>query len=688
MFLRRILFITLLLNVSCGQTSPLEQKKKILGLLPHLLNNYHFKYVKIDDDLSRQSFSFYLKRLDYNKRFFLKKDIETLENYIDLIDDEIEGQSLEFFTTSYLLLKKRMKEAQTYLYHLDKPFNYNIAESVDLDPQDFDYCANTNELSERWRKLLKHQTVSEIVTVEGRGRGQTNKDKKEKFFQKIESQSRERVRKDFEDMYYRLERLDENDRFTDYVNSILNVFDPHTTYLPPRDEKNFNISMSGKLEGIGAVLQERDGMIKVVRVVPGSASWRQGQLKAGHVILKVGQGKKEPVDIVDMRLDEAVQLIRGKKNSEVRLTVKKLDGEIIVIPIIRDIVILEETFAKSALLSQTGDRQIGYIHLPKFYRDFQSRNERSCAKDVYKELETLKKKNVNGVIIDLRNNGGGSLEDVIEMTGLFIKEGPIVQVKRRQYPASVYRDKDTRVVYDGPLIVMVNSFSASASEIFAAAIQDYGRGVIVGSKSTYGKGTVQNFGPLGRYIPRLGNQAGSVKFTIQKFYRINGGATQLKGVIPDVILPDLYDSIDLGEREMDNAMPWTEIQGQTYDLWHLPYGVSMLKKESAHRVQKHPFFQAVRENSIRLKDQREDQTHPLKLSDYRREYQQQRAESKKFDEIPTTTSLVATPTKTLSRKDEVESEKIASQEEWVNNLQRDVYLEEAFFVMTDILRDY
>ncbi len=687
MLTKLFILFTIFLNISCAENSLQDQKKKILGIVPHLLNNFHFKPIKIDDELSKQSFDFYLKRLDFSKRFFLKEDIEKLKKYINHIDDEIQEQSLEFFLFSHNLIEKRIKEAKIYLQFLDKAFDYNKKEEyINLDTKNLSYAATTQELSNRWKMLLKYQTLLEIITLEDQQKNQTNQ---KRDFAKIEKQARAKVKKYFEDMLVRLEKINENDRFTDYINSILSVYDPHTVYLPPPDEKNFNISISGQLEGIGAVLQEKEGMIKIVRIVPGSASWRQGDLKAGDIILKVGQGKKEPVDIVNMRLDEAVQLIRGKKNSEVRLTVKKINGNIIIIPIIRDIVVLEETFAKSAtLMRKDKDKKIGYIHLPKFYRNFNKKNERSCAKDVEKELKILKEKKVDGIIIDLRNNGGGSLEDAIEMTGLFIKEGPVVQVKRREHKANVYRDDDPKIVYDGPLVVMVNTFSASASEIFAAAIQDYGRGVIVGSKSTYGKGTVQNFGTLSRYLPKLGKQAGSIKFTIQKFYRINGGATQLKGVIPNIILPDIYDTIDIGEREIDNAMAWDEIKRQSYDLWHLPYNIDRLKKNSAKRVNNHLDFKNVLQSSIYLKKQNDDQVQPLNLDEYRREYKTKKAEAKKFESLSLTTSLISAPTKSLSINNKVEAEKIKPQQEWMTNLQKDIYLEEAFFIMEDILVDY
>ena len=355
-----------------------------------------------------------------------------------------------------------------------------------------------------------------------------------------------------------MDKIDESDWLSIYLNSITTIYDPHTAYFPPQDKENFDIAMSGQLEGIGARLTSKGGFIVVAEIVPGSACWRQGQLKVGDKILKVGQGDEEPIDITDMRTDHAVKYIRGKKGTEVRLTVKQVDGSVITIPIIRDIVILEETYTKSAVIDNKG-----YINLPKFYADFSGNGGRDCSDDVKNEILKLKEEGVEGIILDLRNNGGGSLQDVVEMAGLFIKEGPIVQVKAKVGKPRVYSDTDESVYYDGPLVVMVNTYSASASEILAAAMQDYGRAVIVGgSPTTFGKGTVQRAFDLDGFVSEAYDEIkplGALKLTLQKFYRIDGGTTQLKGVTPDIILPDTWSYLNVGEKDQEFPIPWDEI---------------------------------------------------------------------------------------------------------------------------------
>ncbi|MEO1715046.1 MAG: S41 family peptidase, partial [Bacteroidota bacterium] len=369
------------------------------------------------------------------------------------------------------------------------------------------------------------------------------------------------VLKTFDDWYERLEKRKRSDYLSIYINSITNVFDPHTSYFEPIEKQNFDINMSGKLEGIGARLQSDGNYTKITSVIVGGPAWKQGDLKENDKIMKVAQDGEDPIDVTGMQLDDVVSQIRGEKGTKVILTVKKIDGSIADIEIVRDVVILEEGFAKSLILHTTAKEKVGFISLPRFYDDFYDEEGRSCARDVATEIDKLKKENVRGIILDLRNNGGGSLRDVVTMSGFFIEKGPIVQVKARGRSPEVLEDNDPSVKWDGHLIVMVNQFSASASEILAAALQDYERAVIVGSTSTFGKGTVQRFYNLDRAIPGYSELKpfGEIKLTTQKFYRIDGGSTQLKGVTPDIILPDMYSYIETGEKEQEYPMNWTQI---------------------------------------------------------------------------------------------------------------------------------
>jgi carboxyl-terminal processing protease len=472
-----------------------------------------------------------------------------------------------------------------------------------------------------------------------------------------------------------------------YFNAITSIYDPHTEYYAPKDKANFDIGMSGQLEGIGAQLQEKDGFIKVTNIVPGSASWRQGQLKTGDIIMKVAQGNAEPVDITDMQLDDAVQLIRGKKGTEVRLTVKKPDASIVIIKLIRDIVVMEETFAKSVILK--GEKKLGYIKLPSFYADFNGKGGHSCAKDVKKEIEKLKEENVEGIILDLRNNGGGSLGDVVEMAGLFIEKGPIVQVKSKTGSAYVMDDKDPATIYDGPLTIMVNSNSASASEIMAAAIQDYKRGVIVGtSQSTFGKGTVQRFFDLDEYLPEKFSSLkplGQVKITTQKFYRINGGATQLKGVTPDIVIPDPYYLLDQGEKEQDYPIAWDEIAPSTYKVWEQKYSIERLKANSAARIQSDSSFISIEATAKRLRKQKDSTIVSLNYDKYLIEKKQAEAEAKKAEKLDKEISkieiIALKPTVPVFEGDTLKASK---EKEWYKTIKKDLYLNETVLIMNEM----
>jgi len=466
---------------------------------------------------------------------------------------------------------------------------------------------------------------------------------------------------------------------------LVNIYDPHTGYYPPKDKENFDIYMSGQLEGIGAQLQVIDGKIKVSRIVPGSASWKQGQLKAGDFIYAVGQGDTEMVDVTDMRLDNAVKLIRGKKGTEVRLKVKKIDGSFVIIPIIRDVVILEETYAKSVIL--LNNISAGYIKLPKFYMNMNKKGGRSCAEDVKKELDKLKAEGIDGLILDLRNNGGGSLQDAVRMAGFFIKQGPIVQIKARAGAPYVLRDTDPEVYYDGPMIVMVNSFSISASEIVAAALQDYGRAIILGSEFTYGKGTVQRFLNLDNFIS--GGQSGlkplgSLKLSTQKFYRINGGATQLCGVASDIVLHDNYSFIDVGEKQLDNYLPWDEIAPGVYYKSKAVNNLDNIRKKSENRILNNLNFQLIEENAKRIKSLQDQTTASLNIKEFRREIAVLDKEAKKYEKIAKDSTGLEIAHLIIDLKEqENDSTKMERAANWSKKLSKDIYLFEA----TEVLKD-
>ncbi len=538
--------------------------KRLLGGLKQL----HFQPVSIDDDFSTKAFDLYMDRLDSGKRWLTQQDIQQMKKYRTKIDDEAEAGTYELFDLSVELIKKSIDKTQAYYREaIDQSTDLNRSDRIELDGEKKTVAKNDEELKARWKKMIAYEIMTELADMLKK-QEEGDEDLKGKSKEDLLKDARAQVLKDFDKWYKRIDKRKRTDYLTVYINSLTNVFDPHTSYFAPKDKENFDIRMSGTLEGIGAQLRPDGDNTVVVKIIPGGPAWKQKELEAKDIITKVAQKGEEPVDVTGMVLDDVVQLIRGKKGTKVDLTIKKVDGTVKTITITRDIVQLEDSYAKSVILDFPGKiNNIGYIKLPQFYADFSRRNGRSCAKDIAKELEKLKGYNVNGIILDLRNNGGGSLRDVQRMSGFFIEEGPIVQVKARNHSPEILEDKDPKVQYDGPLIVMVNSFSASASEILAAALQDYGRAIIVGSNATFGKGTVQRFIDLDQGIK--GNSditpLGELKLTIQKFYRVNGGSTQLKGVTPDIVLPDRYHYFELGEREHEFAMEWTEINPVRYE---------------------------------------------------------------------------------------------------------------------------
>ena len=666
--------------------------KVLVGLITQSLQIYHYKKSNINDEFSKNVYTYYIEALDYGKKFLLKSDIKKFEKFEDKIDDEIDNRTFEFFDLSTEILAQRTEEVKEY-YHkiLAKPFDFNKKETIELDPEKREFFSSKKESYEYWRKFLKYSTLQKLYSLEKK---QNKEREKEDFsgeiksMKQLEIEARDEVLKTYDSWFERLSEFDRNDRFTIYLNSITAVFGPHTQYLPPRAKENFDINMAGKLEGIGATLTKKDGYVQVIKIVPGSACWKQGELEADDKILKVAQADSLPVSIVDMRLDDAVQLIRGKKGTEVRLTVEKIDGSVKVIPIIRDVVILAETYAKSIIVTDKDSTiKIGYIYLPQFYDDFNDKNGRSCAADVKAEVVKLKKANVAGIILDLRNNGGGSLQDAITMSGLFIEKGPIVQVKTRNQSTKIHKDRDPNILFDDELVIMVNTFSASASEILAAAMQDYQRAVIYGSKSTHGKGTVQTFVDLDNLTRNASiKPLGALKLTIQKFYRINGGATQLRGVTPDIVFPNMYKYIeDVGEKELDYVLQWDKIKPAEYFTWDRTYDLEQVTLNSQQRMQNDTMFTMIDQNAKRLQEERDETLVSLNYEIYKQEEEDYTKASKKFNiakKQKTDLNFYLTPEDiSLMETDTLIN---ISYKDWQKGLQKDVFIKEALFILKDM----
>jgi carboxyl-terminal processing protease len=624
-----VLLLTLLPVGSWGKdVEPFDTNRaRLLGhMLQQQLSGKHYSQKPTDDALSSAAFDLYLKQLDFQKRFLLQEDVTKLELFRNQIDDSIRRGRLELPLLGRDLLNRRITQVQTIITELfQEKIDPTVVESIETDSKKISYAENLTELRERWRKIIKGQIFSRYISLREDDIGLDDDGKllpvDEDTDVELLFQAKEKVAKTDHNLLKRMLEETSQDHYDRYLNAIARAYDPHTAYLPPTTKEDFDIQMSGSLEGIGATLREDDGYIKVVRVIPGSAAARQGQLAADDIILKVAEGDDDPVDITDTRIRDAVALIRGKKGTEVRLTVKKADGSRLVIPIVRDVVEIKETFVKGTTITDDKSGQtFGYIKIPSFYRDYSGKTNRNCTDDLRQELKKQSKEKISGLILDLRNNGGGSLSDAVSTTGLFFKTGPVVQIRSGSGQTQVMSDNDPSVEYAGPMIVLVNRFSASASEILAGALQDYGRALIVGDEHTHGKGTVQALLDLDRFVNLRGMEQymplGAVKITIQKFYRISGESTQEKGVISDIELPSRLAGLKSGEKYLDNALPWDHIASATYQRWEpAPKNILELKQHSEARIKKNKKFQEIISDANNAIKRREETQQSLLLKD-------------------------------------------------------------------------
>ncbi|MCB0374469.1 MAG: carboxy terminal-processing peptidase, partial [Sinomicrobium sp.] len=635
-----LLIAALLAVASCSFTSKQfnnpDKDKLLLELIAYVLEKGHFDPKAMDDTFSEMVFNDYINALDPLKRYFIKPDLDEFERYKRQIDDQIRNSDLTFFDLTYTRLMTRIKESQDiYRNVLSQPFDYTVNETINTDYETQPYAADKKQLTERWRKQLKFSTLS---GYDNRMEEEKQKKEKDAAYQiktkaELEKEARASALKTIDEYFNLVDDLERKDWFSQYLNAIVEAFDPHTFYFAPTDKERFDTSMSGKYTGIGARLQKKNDNIKVVEIIPGGPVWRGQQLSVEDEILKVAQENEEYVDIVGMRLDDAVQLIKGDKGTRVKLTVKRVDGTIEEVTIVRDVVELEESYLKSSVVEKNNKR-FGVIKLPKFYMDFKDYKERNAASDVKQEIERLKKDGMEGLVIDLRDNGGGSLKAVVDMAGLFIKEGPVVQVKNSGQRKEVLKDTDDRIYWDGPLVILVNELSASASEILAAAMQDYKRAVVLGSRQTYGKGTVQNIIDLNEIIRN--NQhgdLGALKITTQKFYRINGNSTQLEGVKSDVVVPDRYSFIDIGERDQENPLPWDKIEPAYYQEWDGYIDYEETIKKSKERMSANAQLKLIEENARWIKQQQDNHLYPLRYEDYKKRLDEDEALAERFKAI-------------------------------------------------------
>ena len=675
------------------QDPPVNDKEAVIltGVLS-FLENVHYQPKPLDDQFSAAVYKSFIERLDGSKRYFTQEDIKKLSSYETKIDDQVKAKTFEFFNETNSILGLRMAEVEGY-------FNELIAQKIDLDKKDniildgekLPFAKNSKELKEYWAKFIRYEVLTRVERKIKDQNAPENKETK-KSIDTLVANVKVDIKKTFGEWFARLNKMKREDRFESYLSSITNYYDPHTEYFNPKEKDDFDINMSNKLEGIGARLMQDGEYVKVSEIVVGGPAWKGKQLQADDVIRTVTQKGGEPLDITGMRLDDVVTKIRGPKGTVVVLEVKKKDGKVENIEIMREEVILDEALAKSSIIDINEEiSRIGYIFLPKFYSSFDREGGTSCAVDIAKEIEKLKKENVNGIILDLRNNSGGSLTDVVDMSGLFIEKGPIVQVKQTNSAPYIYEDKNPEVNYNGPLIVMVNNFSASASEILAAAMQDYKRAIIVGS-TTYGKGTVQRFYDLDRGIRGYDNfkPLGSLKMTMQKFFRINGGSTQFKGVSPDISLPDLWMYMDYGEKEYDYPLAYSEIAPVKYGQNVVRFeNLEKVKSLSTARTSVKEEFKLIEEEAKMLKRNKDITSFPLALKDFQKMIAEREKDDEKFkalfkDEIP---NLAVRNLKVDVEKMKGDEPKIKRNDDWISTLKKDVYLFESMLIMKDMIEN-
>lgn len=708
-----LLFIALFLSFQYGKrnksnlNAQSNEQNIIMETVMNIIKLGHYSPRTLNDSISNSAFDKFFETIDYEKKYFSQQDLKDFEKYRFKLDDEVNANSLDFFNKITVLFRNKLKDSEaTYKNILSKPFSFNNNDSLNLDFKKIAFPANDKALQSRWYEILKYRTLVKYHDLK-EAEDKKVKDSANyvaKSFDTLESEARASVLKIQERANKRLTKLTDNELFSIYLNSITGTMDPHTTYMLPNDRKRFDEMMSGGFIGIGASLQETDeGKIKITHVITGSPAWKVGKLKAEDIIMQVAQGEEVPVDIDGYEINDVIKLIRGKKGTEVRLTVLHSDGTKEVVPIIRDEVVYDEVFAKSSIVEKDG-KKIGYIYLPEFYADFDGKSTgRRSGKDVENEVKKLMSENVEGIVLDVRNNGGGSLADVIEMAGIFLGRSPVVQVRTNGNNIAPYSSRQSAPLYTGPLAIMINGRSASASEILAAVLQDCGRAVIVGSNS-FGKGTVQNIIPLDQALDKnisqrivdmfnqtKGNNAnydgiGSLKLTIQKFYRINGGSTQLKGVAPDIYLPDAYDQLDIySEKKDPAALPWDKINPVNYTKWTNPAPLSLLNNKSEARTRNNETFRLITQTGSRLKKQQDNNTVYLNYNKYLDKLKEGKDINDRIEALEKSMDnkmVVINPKDDLAKVN-IDEESKKKNKEWLDNLKSDVYVGETVNIMMD-----
>ena len=673
----------------------LNRQQQLLVGLGMIIEQRHYAPKEIDDAFSQKIFDEFLNSLDGEKNIFLQSDIDKLSEFKTTIDDEVHGRAaMQFYPSAIAIFQERIASIKPFYQQvLSKPFDFTKDVMFQPVSDSVDYPANEAAAKQAWTDRLKYRTLvayNDLLTQKSKAKATDSLAKKSDA--QLEKEARQSVKSYYDryfDKRFNPKTFNATQQFSLFVNTITHEMDPHSDYMPPLDQREFNEEMSNRFYGIGAQLMDKNGQITIETVIAGGAAWKSKKIDVGDVILKVATGEGALVDLSGYELSEAVKLIRGEKGTIVHLQIKKAsDGSVEDIRLTREEVKLDQAAAKSLIINEK-NQKIGYLSLPQFYADFQDSKGARSAEDVRKELIKLNKEGIKGLIMDLRGNPGGSLADVNKMIGYFVKAGPAVQVKNRgNQSQELMDDNDSdEVLYTGPLVVMVNEFSASASEIFAAAMQDYHRAIVVGSTSTYGKGTVQTQLPLGKPNQNGLPEFGGLKLTVEKFYRINGGSTQLKGVSSDIVLPDLFESIKAREKDNPTAMAWDKIDPANYVIWQPPYNEDSVIQRAQQRIQGSAVFQAIN-NTNTWMNENENRPVSLNLKKYREEQARIR---KMFDMDDKGVKLKEPLSLSIMQVDynqfvkNPDKTKVDFYDRWKTDVSKDVYIKETAQVMLDMI---
>ena len=680
------MFAMILIGSSSFEGENPDKDKLLIEVIAYVMQRGHYNPKDIDNSFSEHVFDNFIQGIDGQHRFFLQSDINNLKRFRYEIDDQIKRADISFFNMTYDKLLTRMGQVKEFYSELlNDPFDFSIKDSINLNFEKLPYARTLNGLKELWRKRFKLSTLEYYSDLLEQQDYEIENDSTYQIKSKIEleQEARKKTKENIKSYFEIFDEVERNEWFSIYINSITLEFDPHSNYFEPDKKEEFDQNISGKFEGIGARLQKKDQVVEIVEVIVGGPVWKAKALEVGDVILKVAQKDEDAVEIGPMRLSDAVKLIKGPKGTQVYLTVKRVSGVIEEVIINRDVVELEESYAKSSII-QKNEKKYGFIQLPKFYIDFKDQNSRNAASDVKKELLALKKRDVSGIILDLRNNGGGSLRTVVDITGFFIDKGPVVQVKTTGGAKDVLSDEDPTIVWDGSLVVMVNQFSASASEILAAALQDYKRAIILGSKQTFGKGTVQNVIDLNRIISGgTHGDLGAVKVTTDKFYRINGGSTQLEGVRSDIVLKNQYSYIEVGEKDQESPLTWDKIEPTLYKQWGNQTNFDYALSQSENRLKDDPYIQIIEQQARRIQAQQDNYIYTLNYDDYIIERDINKKILDKFSVLKDYKSDL-TFEWTLDPGLPVDDSVIERKNRWIEALERDFYISEAVSVLEDL----